>query len=70
MQIAVNHLHEGRVLPHDLLHPNGFVLLLRECELSRRLFDQLLEVEMQTSAELKEHVHRVNPACFRYHRRR
>lgn len=60
VQIAVKHLHEGMVLTRDVLHPNGFVLLSRECELSRRLIDQLLAVEMQTGATLKVHVHRVS----------
>jgi response regulator RpfG family c-di-GMP phosphodiesterase len=63
LQVAVNHLHEGMVLTRDVLHPKGFVLLSRECELSRRLIDQLVAVEMQTGVALKVYVHRVSMAA-------
>jgi putative two-component system response regulator len=56
--VSVNHLHEGMLLTRDVLHPKGFVLLSRGCDLSRRLIDQLVAVEQQTGACLKVHVQR------------
>jgi putative two-component system response regulator len=56
--VAVKHLHEGMLLTRDVLHPKGFVLLSRSCELTRRLIDQLVAVEQQTGANLKVHVQR------------
>jgi response regulator RpfG family c-di-GMP phosphodiesterase len=60
--VQVKHLHDGMTLTRDVLHPKGFVLLSRGSELTRRLIDQLVAVEQQTSVALKVHVQRKIPA--------
>jgi putative two-component system response regulator len=62
LRVAAKNLVEGMQLSRDVLHPNGFVLLSRGGEVTRRLIGQLLLVQQQTGATLEIFVQRQTPA--------
>ncbi len=56
--VTAPHLHEGMRLTRDVRHPNGFILLSKDTVMTRRLIDQLVAVEQQTSTHVKIFVQR------------